>query len=237
MASVMIATPMYGGLCHGSFMKSMMVLFDVLRVNGHMVDFIDISNESLIHRARNALTELFLRRNFDYLLFIDADEGFDAQGILRMINENVDIIAAPVPMKGINWERVKQVTRMGIEDVENHTAIWNFNGLSDEAKAIISTTREQIVEINNAGTGLILIKKDVFEQMKPYVKSYRNNQPSLGTLSLNDGIYNFWDLSIDESGQLLSEDYHFCKLWRKLGGKIYLAPYVKVTHAGTYWFR
>jgi glycosyltransferase involved in cell wall biosynthesis len=222
----MIATPMYGGMCHGSFMKSMLVVFNVLQANGHKVDFVDVSNESLIHRARNALTELFLRSNFDYLLFIDADEGFDAPGILRMINENVDIISAPVPMKGINWERVKQVTKMGIEDIENHTAIWNFNGLTDE-----------VVEINNAGTGLILIKRHVFEKMKPYVKSYRNNQPSLGSIQINDGLYNFWDLSIDESGQLLSEDYHFCKLWRNLGGKIYLAPYVKVTHAGTYWFR
>ena len=35
----------------------------------------------------------------------------------------------------------------------------------DEAKAIISITREQLVEINNAGTGLILIKRDVFEKI------------------------------------------------------------------------
>ena len=149
MANVMIATPMYGGVCHGSFMKSIIVLFDVLRANGHKVDFIDISNESLIHRARNALTELFLRSNFDYLLFIDADEGFDAPGILRMINENLDIVAAPVPMKGINWPRVKQVALAGVEDVENHTAIWNFNGLTDEAKAIISKTREQLEDFIN----------------------------------------------------------------------------------------
>jgi hypothetical protein len=36
---------------------------------------------------------------------------------------------------------------------------------------------------------------------------------------------------------LLSEDYQFCKLWKESGGKIYLAPYVRVSHAGTYWFK
>ena len=35
MANIMIATPMYGGVCQGSFMKNMIMLFDVLRVNGH----------------------------------------------------------------------------------------------------------------------------------------------------------------------------------------------------------
>jgi len=237
MASIMVATPMYGGMCHGIFMKSVIQLFFTLLSNSHTVEFVDIANESLITRARNTLTELFLRSNFDYLLFIDADEGFDAAGILRMLNEDVDIIAAPVPMKGINWDRVKAASKNGIPDLENHTGIWNFNGLSQESIAILSKTKEQILEVNSAGTGLILIKRDVFEQMKPYVDSYRFNQPNDKYFALNEGLYNFWDVSVDESGLLLSEDFHFCKIWKQLGGKIYMAPYVNVTHAGTYWFR
>lgn len=237
MAKIVVATPMYGGVCHGSFMKSMLLLFDVLRNAGHQVDFIDLSNESLINRARNALTELFIRSGGDYLLFIDADEGFDSNGILKMVNENVDVVSAPVPMKGINWQNVKKLAKQGVEDVENYTAVWNFNGLDAKALNSLQKDPSQLVEINNAGTGLILIKKEVFQKMKPYVQSYRNNQPSLGSIALNDGIYNFWDISVDGTGQLLSEDYHFCKIWKKLGGKVYLAPYVKVTHAGTYWFR
>jgi hypothetical protein len=76
-------------------------------------------------------------------------------------------------------------------------------------------------------------------RLKPFLGNLEGGLPLFGQPfeGANDGIYNFWDLSIDESGQLLSEDYHFCKLWRNLGGKIYLAPYVRVTHAGTYWFR
>lgn len=237
MSNILIATPMYGGVCHGSYMKSMISLIDVLRSNGHRINFIDVSNESLINRARNTLTEMFLRTMYDYLLFIDADQGFEPYGVLRMINENLDVVAAPVPMKGINWQNVKTLARAGVEDIENYTAIWNFNGFSEETKAIISKTREQIVEVDNVGTGMILIKREVFEKMKPYVESYRNNQPNVGGITVNEGIYNFWDISLDKTGQLLSEDYHFCKLWKKLGGKIYLAPYVRVTHVGTYWFK
>ena len=40
-----------------------------------------------------------------------------------------------------------------------------------------------------------------------------------------------------EDGALLSEDYYFCDLFRKHGGKIYAHPFVKLTHTGTYIFR
>jgi hypothetical protein len=71
--SIFIATPMYGGVCHGYFMKSVMGLVMKLTYKGYKVTFNDLYNESLINRARNTLTELFLRSDADYLLFIDGD--------------------------------------------------------------------------------------------------------------------------------------------------------------------
>jgi hypothetical protein len=35
---------------------------------------------------------------------------------------------------------------------------------------------------------------------------------------------------------LLSEDYHFCRKWRSLGGQVYAAPWIAVDHAGEYIF-
>lgn len=113
MAHITIATPMYGGMCSGVYMKSVLELVKALSNSGHTAHFIDIANESLITRARNLLTEMFLRSNSDYLLFIDADEGFGADGIVKMISEEVDLIGAAVPMKGINWERVRQAAKRG----------------------------------------------------------------------------------------------------------------------------
>lgn len=51
-------------------------------------------------------------------------------------------------------------------------------------------------------------------------------------------IKEFFATSIDEEsgGRLLSEDYHFCKLARKNGIKIWAAPWVQLTHCGTYNF-
>ena len=116
MKSITIATPMYGGVCHGAYLKSILSLTNLLGQKGYRVNYTDLSNESLITRARNTLTELFLRTGNDYLLFIDSDQGFNADGVVKMIEENVDIIGAAVPMKGINWESVKKAVLQNKED-------------------------------------------------------------------------------------------------------------------------
>jgi hypothetical protein len=35
----------------------------------------------------------------------------------------------------------------------------------------------------------------------------------------------------------LSEDYYFCKKWQELGGKVYAAPWVQISHFGSYEFK
>ena len=87
-------------------------------------------------------------------------------------------------------------------------------------------------------TGVMLISRNVFETIKKDVKQYRCDQQYIGGIVFGDPIYDFWQAIIDEdSERLLSEDYQFCKLWKNAGGKVYLAPYVRVSHVGTYWFK
>jgi len=237
MAHITIATPMYGGMCSGSFMKSIIDLIKVVSNNGHQISFIDIANESLITRARNTLTEIFLRSMSDYLLFIDADQGFDSAGVLKMINENVDLVGAAVPMKAINWDRVKKAAIDGKQDLEKHTAIYNVN-MNQDQKTKLKENPNQLVEVDYIGTGLMLVSRNVFETIKKDINQYRCDQQYVGGIVFGDPIYDFWQAIIDEdSERLLSEDYQFCKLWKNAGGKVYLAPYVRVSHVGTYWFK
>ena len=91
---------------------------------------------------------------------------------------------------------------------------------------------EGLVEIANAGTGFMLIKRAVFEALADDVPSYVDG--STPGIELKE----FYAVSIDpDSGNsLLSEDYHFCKLARDRGFKIYAAPWVRLNHTGTYIF-
>jgi hypothetical protein len=237
MKKVMIATPMYGGVCHGAYLKSMISLVDILSKKGYQLNYSELSNESLITRARNTLTELFLRSDFDYLLFIDADQGFNAPSVAQMIEEEEMIIGAAVPMKGINWERVRKAAQEDKPDLSAFTSIYNVN-ISNEQKEILRSNPGQKVEVDYIGSGLMLIHRNVFSQLKESTPIYKSDQHSTGGISYGEEIHNFWRTEIDQdSGRLLSEDYNFCKMWKSVGGKIYLAPYVKVVHAGTYWFK
>ena len=57
-------------------------------------------------------------------------------------------------------------------------------------------------------------------------------------------IHAYFDTVIDTidsptgggSERYLSEDYMFCQMWRKIGVQIWLCPWMKTQHIGTYAF-
>jgi D-alanyl-D-alanine dipeptidase len=94
------------------------------------------------------------------------------------------------------------------------------------------------MEIANGGTGFMLIKRSVFEKLADKVPSYTNDMyHAVDTVREVKVIKEFFATSIDEeSNRLLSEDYHFCKIARQAGFKVYAAPWAHFTHTGTYGF-
>jgi hypothetical protein len=98
-----------------------------------------------------------------------------------------------------------------------------------------TTDSDGVIEVRHGGTGFMLIKRHVFEKLKDHVPTYRTS-----TIKTPEGeyahplTYEFFATSIDDTGAMLSEDYHFCALWRKHGGKIFLNPFIKLEHVGTY---
>jgi hypothetical protein len=67
----------------------------------------------------------------------------------------------------------------------------------------------------------MLIKRRVFEELAPHVPTYRVSSffdPEKGEYA-KPQTHEFFATSIDDSGALLSEDYHFFELLRKHGGK------------------
>ena len=90
--SLFIATPMFGGSANYMYMISLINLLTHLGQNGITSMFEIAANESLITKARNILVEGFLKSDATHMLFIDADLGFDANDVLRMIQADKDLI-------------------------------------------------------------------------------------------------------------------------------------------------
>jgi hypothetical protein len=85
---------------------------------------------------------------------------------------------------------------------------------------------------------MMLIRREVFEKMKPQVPTYWNNVMNMSERGSPDQrIAEFFSTRIEPAtGNLLSEDYFFCDLWRQLGGQIWAAPWMRLSHLGTYVF-
>jgi hypothetical protein len=233
--SVFIATPMYGGLCHGSYAKSVFNTMKLLIDSGIEVQYRDMYNNSIITEARDLFTQMFLNSNCDYLFFIDADQSFKAEDVIRMIKEDKDIIGGVVPKKTINWNSVQEACSQGVppEHLYKFSGEFNLSLLPGQPQPEDFT---KIFEVSHIGTGMMLIKRSVFEKLKDSTRSY--TYTGKGVLGLNSGdrLNEYWNTNIDDNGNWMGEDVNFCYMWRNLNGKVYAAPYAKTTHVGSYEF-
>jgi hypothetical protein len=242
---IFLATPMYGGVCHGAYTKALADLMILATKHAIDVKLYFMFNESLITRARNYLADEFLRSGYDYLLFIDSDIHFEAQDVLVLshfaINNNdMDIICGPYPKKAISWEKIKQAVDRGFAD-KNPLLLEEFVGdyVFNPADGITQFKIDEPVEVKEGGTGFMLIKRTAFEAWdKAYPeRSYKPDHVRTKSFDGSREIMAYFDCVIDpESKRYLSEDYMFCQHSRAIGLKVWMLPWIKLKHAGTYIF-
>lgn len=233
-----VATPMYGGMCTGMYASAIMQLVGVCGQNNMQMFYSFMMNESLITRARNSMAYDFLQSEATHLMFIDADINFNPNDIPRMVHADVDIICGLYPKKEINWVEVEAAVKRGVtpQELHKYTGAFVVNLPHGEEKK--SGSVNEPLEIANGGTGFMLIKRKVFEALLDKVPSYTNDMyHAVDTVRQVKIIKEFFATSIDEeSNRLLSEDYHFCKIAREAGFKVYAAPWANFGHTGTYTF-
>jgi hypothetical protein len=243
---VFVATPMYGGMAHGLYIKSSLDLQTTMSKYGIETKFSFLFNESLITRARNYLVDEFLRSDFTHLLFIDSDIHYNPQDVIAMLALDKDVIGGPYPKKSINWGNVAQAARnhpnMEPKELETLVGEYVFNVVKG-TKQFQVTDPLEVLEI---GTGFMMVKRGVFDTMKDAYPMIHYKPDHVGQANF-DGtryIHAFFDTVIDSkdsitgggSDRYLSEDYMFCQMWRKIGGQIWLCPWMKTQHIGTYAF-
>ena len=229
MVKILIATPMYGGMCLGEYTRSMLNVSPVLGAAKiqHAAAF--VYNDSLITSARNKLATLFMNTDNTHLLFIDADIAFDANDIVSMVIANKDVIAGVYPKKRLNWARVEMAVKAGVptDRLEDYAGDLVIRLTEDELEREVKATDP--VEVWGAGTGVMLIKREVFESLYNKIDHYEDEDGS--------PLHEYFFLKKDQKlNKQLTEDYAFCALCRENGIKIHAAPWVRLSHTGTYTF-
>ncbi len=243
--SLFVATPMYGGQCAGIFSRSVADLSALCTHYGIQLRFYFLFNESLITRARNYCVDEFIRSGDSHLMFIDSDIGFNPHDVIALLalqteESEYDVIAGPYPKKTISWEKIKTAVDKGFADddpreLEKFVGDYVFNPKGGQSQIKI----DEPVEVMEAGTGFMMIRRSTFAK---YDEAYPElmYKPDHVRTEAFDGsreIMAYFDCIIDpDSKRYLSEDYMFCYNVNKMGGSIYLCPWMKLQHQGMYTF-
>jgi hypothetical protein len=243
---VFIATPMYGGMAHGMYVKSCLDLQSTLGKYGIETKFSFLFNESLITRARNYLVDEFLRSGYTHLLFIDSDVHYNPEDVVALLALDKDVIGGPYPKKSINWGNVAEAARkhpnMNPRELEKLVGEYVFNVVKGTSQFQVT----EPLEVMEIGTGYMLVKRHVFDKMAVEYPNIRYKPDHVGQSNFDGSryIHAYFDTVIDSKDSItgggtdryLSEDYMFCQMWRKMGGEIWLCPWMKTQHIGTYAF-
>ncbi len=239
---LMIGTPMYGGMAHGLFVRSMCDLTLLCERHGISLDTCFVLNESLVPRARVEIAARFLRSDCTHLMFIDADIGFAAQDVVALLalsgGATIDVIAGAYPHKFIAWDQLTRAVAAGITDPVSLAGLTSplvFNPL-DDANGRISLGEP--LEVSEAATGFMLIRRATFELFDRHYPDlrFRSDDP-LVPLGQRDRML-YFEVGIDPRTQrYLSEDYAFCQRVRAAGGHIWLCPWISLAHVGSHTYR
>ena len=168
-----------------------------------------------VSKARNALTALFLRSKYDYLLFIEADVEFNPEAVIRMLVTKKDIILTPYRVK---FPQDVNIAKYSVSFPDDK----NVNILPGD-----------LVEISEGPAGLMLIHRKVFEFLMDSCPRLKIKHPF--QKESDPYLYNFWDTTFDmDQGLWRGEDISFCRLARDYGFKIYANIKSRTTHHGSY---
>lgn len=166
-----IATPAYGGMMTVSYVHGLEHLCRVLITSGLTYDLQLMYNEALITRARNRMVMQFLKSDCTHLFFVDADVGFGARDAKYLFEADEPVVCGCYPMKRHGWENIAAAAKAGKEakalEVAGARYAVNAGQQGTNGAAIPGFTRNgcTFVEVMDAATGFLLIKREVIESM------------------------------------------------------------------------
>lgn len=245
--NLLIATPCHSGSVTEGYMRSLLGLSHSLRDYGVDMDLTVLGGDSLITRARNGLVGHFIsEKKFTHLLFIDDDLCFDPSLILRMLASELEVVAGCYALKKYHMDKMIEAAKKFNEpaDVLANSLAYAYTGLEDQRGVTTLKVQDGFCEVRDVGTGLMLIARSCIDKlMAAYPELHCGEESGLDIYNdINPEIErNFWlffETSFDQTTKrYLSEDYHFCKLWRDIGEKVWMEVATPVVHSGIGHYR
>lgn len=203
MRNVMIAAPSYDGTLTVWHASALSETCKAGLAKDINVYCIYMSYDSLVQRARNDIVQLALDQEVDDLVFIDCDVDWNPEDFFKLLEYDVDVVGGIYPKKGDEEDYPVKAL--------NQNLTFEENGL---------------VEVEGIATGFLRLTRKALQMVSDDSIEYNESHKP-------KPIKMIFDIVVDEKGELISEDIVFCRKWRKLGGKVWLDPSIKLSHVGT----
>lgn len=202
-----VGLPVYGGY-HAHFVPALLNL--ALEKPCHL-KIKPAVGDSLVCRARNRIAKAFLEDpKATHLLFIDTDLIFSPEHVARLISHDLPLVCGCYPKK-----------QPGLD--------WVLNTLPGEER----DPATGLQRVRYAGTGFMLIRRDVFEAIDRIFPEIRY-QPDDG--EPEEGVYrDFFRVGPCVAGgrrRYLSEDWYFCEMAQQAGIPTFVDTNVVLKHCG-----
>jgi hypothetical protein len=202
MKKVMIGTPCYDGKVAAHYADAMLNSVILGSKSDMIIRPIYLPHQAVIQYARNELLKLFLSSEFDELVFIDSDQAWKAEDLIKLINSDKDFIGAPVIRKA-------EQEMYNIKCVENPLEI----------------DSEGLMVVDAVGTGMLKLTRNCIQQVWDMSQEYSMDfQKESHRMA--------FEIGINDKGQTVSEDNMFCFKWQELGGKVYVDTTIDPYHIG-----
>lgn len=210
---VFIATPAYEGKVHVEFVNSLIPSLMLLKQLGAEVAYAIYANSGSIPRVRNQAAATTLAGGYTDLVFIDADMGWEAPDLARLLAYNADMVGAAYPAR---------------TDVNPRWIVVWGDEVRQHPSGLLTAQR--------VGTGFLRIRRNVLEKLVEEHPDWHYKAPH-STGEDAEWLYALFDyeLKVGKDGKRghLSEDYRFCDLVTEAGFTIWVDPNVKMKHIGT----
>ena len=188
-----------------------------LQARGVMVDFHNIDSAEIV-TARDMFANMLLYSDqWDAMLFVDSDMGFEERLVVRMLDQRAEVAAAACPRRTLDLVTlINQAAGHGdVEKARSQASQftifhdWNNRELGPQK------LKEGFCSAASCGMAIALIGKSVLETM--VAEGVVEQRLDLNS-STGQPCYSFFGILEPEGGRL-GEDYSFCYRWTKLLGR------------------
>lgn len=211
---VAIATPVYGGSVSVAYHLSMLKTHKRFGELDMHVDQL-IAQGASVDRSRNQLVaEFMIHPEYTHLLFIDADQGWEADAILRLLAMDREVIGVAARKKSPSPQ-------------------WCVNFLPGENVLV----ERGAMEVAEVGTGFLLIRRSALERMMKEYDELRIRSSTEDGKPSAEFFYALFQFAVHPDGSYLSEDLTFCRRWRAIGGQVWVDPTGDLVHVGQQEYR